>query len=436
MRTPSRLRVLLIAEACHPTGFETKPVGYHLARALASRDDLEVTIATHPQNRGALDQDVLKQISHLVYPGSGRVSRGVFAARPFLQVGNRRVPFRSARTALGHLLFERELYQLLGHELQRGNFDLIHRVTPGSANVASPMASWCDVPFVVGPLTGRLPWPREYPEFHMRENQFLAPLRKFSTLLPYYRSTYHRAAAVIAGSHYASKMMPSCCDGRTHLISQDGLDSEKCSPAGWKSPTDRFRFVTLGGLEDYEGLWLTLTAIRDSVTLRDCELVVVGDGPQRDEVEQMVRKFRLNGQVRFTGDLSQSDTDQELAQAQCFVLPSLHERDGHRVLQAMAHAMPSIVVNYGGPRDVLDPKCGVLLPMQRQEELTADLRTAMEALVHDPVRCQEFGRHAVERVRRHFTWPAKAEQVFRVYRDVLGMVPVEVDEPIEVLAFA
>ena len=41
MRTPSRLRVLLIAEACHPTGFETKPVGYHLARALASRDDLE-----------------------------------------------------------------------------------------------------------------------------------------------------------------------------------------------------------------------------------------------------------------------------------------------------------------------------------------------------------------------------------------------------------
>ena len=48
-----RTRVLLIAEACNPTWTSVPLVGYQVARALAARQDLDVTLATHVRNRPA-----------------------------------------------------------------------------------------------------------------------------------------------------------------------------------------------------------------------------------------------------------------------------------------------------------------------------------------------------------------------------------------------
>jgi glycosyltransferase involved in cell wall biosynthesis len=86
----------------------------------------------------------------------------------------------------------------------------------------------------------------------------------------------------------------------------------------------------------------------------------------------------------------------------------------------MALGLVPVVVDYGGPGEHVSPASGFAVPLGRRDEIVARLRAVLEALVRDPSVLGPMGRAARERVRRHFTWQAKAEQVLEVYRWVTG----------------
>ena len=104
------------------------------------------------------------------------------------------------------------------------------------------------------------------------------------------------------------------------------------------------------------------------------------------------------------------------------MFPSLREFGGGAVLEALAKALPSIVVDYGGPAELVTPDCGELLPMRPRAEPSriASLRQSMEGLAADPARCRAMGAAACRRVREHFTWDVKAERIVEMYRQTLA----------------
>ena len=123
---------------------------------------------------------------------------------------------------------------------------------------------------MIGPLNGGLPWPGSFPELRRCENEWLVPLRKFYKLLPYYRSTYKNIQAVLSGSQHTATEVPSYFRGRRYFMPENGVDPRRFPLAdGWTEPSDRFRFITVGRLVPYKGLWLTLAAMRDSAVLRE-----------------------------------------------------------------------------------------------------------------------------------------------------------------------
>ncbi|MEM7312235.1 MAG: glycosyltransferase family 4 protein [Planctomycetota bacterium] len=418
----SKLRLLVIAEACNPTWTSVPLVGYNFASALARRDDLEVTVATHPRNRRAVESDEISELAEVIYPDNEYVAARMYSIAQLLRgAKGKGWTTNTAFQSLSYLFFERELHRMVGKRLDRGEFDLIHRVTPVTPTVGSPIASWTDVPMVVGPMNGGLPWPEEYPELRKQENEFLVPLRKAYKLFPYYRSTYRKLKAAIAGSQHTATEIPKYFKGQKYLLPENGVDPRRFKLAdSWTPPTDKFRFVTVGRLVPYKGLWLTLEAMRNSETLRKCELVVIGDGPDRERIEKMVADFDLKEQVQLIGWLEQTEMAKVLAQSQCFVFPSLREFGGGVVLEAMSSGLPSIIVKYGGPIDLMDESSGILLPMAPREQMVDYLRSAMESLVENPRLCWQLGDAAVQRVRDEFTWAAKAKRLSNIYHELLG----------------
>jgi glycosyltransferase involved in cell wall biosynthesis len=278
---------------------------------------------------------------------------------------------------------------------------------------------------ILGPLNGGLPWPKEYPELRRQEREWLVPLRRLYRLLPYYRSTYRRLAGVISGSRHTASEVPSSFSGGRFYLPENGIDPTRLPLAStWPEPRGRFRFLFVGRLVPYKGLDLVLEAMRFSPVLRSCTLHVVGDGPQRAELERQTREWGLQSQVHFAGWVPHQKMAEEFAQAQVFVFPSLREFGGGVVLEAMASGLPSIVVDYGGPAELVTPDCSSLLPLGPRADLVPRLQQAMEQLAESPTLCRSLGQAACARARAEFTWPAKAARVVEIYRQVLqGAVP-------------
>jgi glycosyltransferase involved in cell wall biosynthesis len=416
-----KLRVLLIAEACNPTFTSVPLVGYNLCRALALRQDLSVTVVTHVRNKAALESDVLSNLARVVFVDNEVVARPLYLLGKLLR-GGQGLSWTTG-TAMAwpsYMYFEKKLFSILKKEFQDSRFDIVHRITPLTPTMGSPLARLIRTPMVLGPLNGGLPWPKLFPELRRQEREWLVPLRNLYKHLPYYRSTYKRVAAVISGSRHTSTEVPGYFLGARFQMPENGIDTDKFpTTQGWSPPKSRFRFITVGRMVPYKGTDMILDALNTSELLEQSELMVVGDGPYRRALEQKVLDLNLRNNVRFVGWKTQTELSRELHNSQAFVFPSLREFGGGVVLEAMASGLPCVVVDYGGPSELVDSTCGILLPLTQRNELVADLRRAMLALVRDPQRCKTLGENGQRRVLSEFTWHAKAEKISSIYQSVL-----------------
>lgn len=418
----SRLRILLIAEACNPTWPSVPLVGYNFARALASRDDLDITLATHIKNVSALRDDPLARQVRLHVIDNEWLARPMYRLATLLRGGDKLAwTLNTALAWPSYIAFEHQVERDFRRELRAGQFDLIHRLTPLSPTLPSPLAGRTHVPMLIGPLNGGLPWPKDYPDLARQEREWLAPLRPAYRALPYYRSTYRYLAGVISGSRHSASELPRSFRGRRFYLPENGIDPDRFAiAAAWTPPRQRFRFITVGRLVPYKGLPLMLEAFAGSTALRTCELEVVGDGPLRTWAEQFVREHQLGDRVHWAGWVKQDELSSLMRRGQAFVFPSLREFGGGVVLEAMASALPPIIVDYGGPGELVTAECGLPLRMQPRDQLVADLRTAMERLAADHNECRRLAAAAVRRVRDEFTWDTKAGRIVEFYRATLA----------------
>ena len=109
-------------------------------------------------------------------------------------------------------------------------------------------------------------------------------------------------------------------------------------------------------------------------------LVVVGDGPDRGQLERLTTELGLGGRVRFAGSRSRDDVLRILFAADAAVLSSRWENFPHLVVEALAVGTPVIATAVGGvPEVVHDGENGLLVPAGDPDALAA----AIERLVGD-----------------------------------------------------
>jgi glycosyltransferase involved in cell wall biosynthesis len=136
-------------------------------------------------------------------------------------------------------------------------------------------------------------------------------------------------------------------------------------------------FLYAGRVSKEKNLALLADVFRDLVqTGRRAGLVVVGDGPFRQELEQ-----RLHGlPVLFTGFLHGDDLARAYASSDIFVFPSTTDTFGNVVLEAQASGIPVIVSDAGGPKELMVPdETGLVVKANDRSEL----QRAMTAFLYD-----------------------------------------------------
>ncbi|HEY0908354.1 MAG TPA: glycosyltransferase family 4 protein [Candidatus Paceibacterota bacterium] len=121
--------------------------------------------------------------------------------------------------------------------------------------------------------------------------------------------------------------------------------------------------VSAGRLVPWKGMKELVEALpRVLEAVPDANLVIVGDGPEKKNLEDAVVALNLSGKVRFTGKLGQKELFDYIKAADVFALNTAYEGLSHQILETMAIGTPVITTAIGGnPETITNGKTGILL---------------------------------------------------------------------------
>jgi len=136
-----------------------------------------------------------------------------------------------------------------------------------------------------------------------------------------------------------------------------------------------------------------------------------------DELRAEAQRLGIAGSVDFTGHVP--DVHRELAQIDVLLHTAQAEPFGLVLVEAMAHAIPVVAVDEGGPAEIVRSGVdGLLTPAQ-----TAPLAAAVLELARDPARRAQMGAVGRERALGEFGAPRMADETWALVRRLLATRP-------------
>lgn len=229
-----------------------------------------------------------------------------------------------------------------------------------------------------------------------------------------------RADVVVAVSSYTAGLIEAVGASPAEL---------RLIPPGVELPSDptperqtRPTLLTIARLRDpYKGHDVLIRALaRVRAEISDVELVVIGDGPLRGDLERLASVVGVSDAVRFLGTVSDDERDRWLRRMDVFTMPSRLPSDGLAgegfgivYLEAAAYGKPVVAGNVAGALDaVADGETGLLVD-PTDEQAVAD---ALTRLLLDRELAERLGLAGAERARG-FAWPLVAARLEAVLRE-------------------
>jgi len=143
-------------------------------------------------------------------------------------------------------------------------------------------------------------------------------------------------------------------------------------------------------------------------------LVLIGDGPDRKNLEDLAQELGIQKRVTFTGSLSFTETPSYMKAANLFGFASITETQGLATLEAMAAGLPVVAVDASGTRDILkNGQQGYLV-----ENDANALAAGIKKLLSNPDRMQKFAAAAYKKAQS-FNIEKLTERLLDVYEQAI-----------------
>jgi glycosyltransferase involved in cell wall biosynthesis len=174
------------------------------------------------------------------------------------------------------------------------------------------------------------------------------------------------------------------------------------------------RLVNIGRIVEQKGQAILIHA---AAGLRDrgyeFELVIVGDGPMRSELEHLIKALDLQERVRITGYLSNQRVLEELLNARALVLPSFAEGLPGVFFEALALGRPVISTYIAAHPELIEPGVnGWLVPAGAVEPL---VNAMAEVLTADPAVLEQMGKAGAMRVAKQHNVYTEARKLAELF---------------------
>jgi len=173
-----------------------------------------------------------------------------------------------------------------------------------------------------------------------------------------------------------------------------------------------------GRLVERKGVEYLLRAFAEVIKDVPADLVIVGEGPEKERLMRLSSELGLDGKAVFKDWVTQENLVSLYNECNAFVLPAIIDSKGDTeglgvvLLEAMSYKKPVVASNLGGITDIVkDKETGLLVT----EKDTQGLSEAIKSLLKDPSFAAFLGQRGYEHVRTQFSWERIVSQWTALY---------------------
>ena len=186
----------------------------------------------------------------------------------------------------------------------------------------------------------------------------------------------------------------------------------------FKIITNPYQFVYVGRLVFYKNLEVIIKAVKIvSENYPKIKLILVGSGPHKKNLENLVRELKLLDNIQFSGFVSSSEKKIFLAKSLALLFPSLCEGFGLVILEAFEQNKPVVVSDIKPLSDIVTHnKTGyVVKPLDEKE-----WAKAITKIIENPVQSKNMGYQGRKLLEQQYNLEKMVEKVINMYRNFVN----------------
>ncbi len=227
---------------------------------------------------------------------------------------------------------------------------------------------------------------------------------------------YRAAARVICISEQVARRVREGLGDLANIrVVYNGVDSSLFSPGDAPLVNVILSVGNLIPIKGHELLLRSVAAITPAHPQVECR--IIGDGSERDRLQELARELRIADRVHFLGRRPRAEVAEAMKECALFALPSYYEGLGNVYLEAMSAERPAIACRGQGIEEVIrHGENGWLIEPKNLTDLTA----ALHALLSDQPLREKLGRNGRQTVLQGYTLAHQASRLLSIYRESLG----------------
>lgn len=303
------------------------------------------------------------------------------------------------------------------------NFDVFHHITYANDWMASFAGALLPIPYIRGPGGGAHRVPRKFLKTFSFKERVANSIRSMGQWFfrhdPFFILGQNKTKAILVCNREAFNAMPKSWQKKAYFFPVNGISREDLSLFNLerRGSNDQFLILTAGKLLKIKGFDLVISAFKIfSEKAPDARFIIVGEGPELDNLKIMAGKMGIENKIIFEKWLPREELLKKMSICDVFVFPSLRDGGGNVVVEAMAAAKPIICFDISGPGFHVDGECGIKIKPENPEQAVGDMAKALERLYFNKELKIRLGMGAREKIEREYIWDKLGDKLFEIYK--------------------
>lgn len=204
-------------------------------------------------------------------------------------------------------------------------------------------------------------------------------------------------------------------------ITPFGVDLSKYNNSK-KKKTDKILIANIKSLKKVYGIDYLIEAIDCLKQIYEEDLskkigvLIYGDGPLREYLENLTKELNLQNMIAFKGSIPNSEVPQVLEEIDIFCSTSTQESFGVSLVEAMAMGLPVVATDVSGFREVVDhEKTGIIVENKNSIKIAEALK---ELILSKDLR-EEYGCNGRKKVEELYNWNDNVSEMLRIYETLI-----------------